>query len=90
MVNRDCKVSHNAFCYICGNFVIKKHQRNITDFIKKVYFAYFGIEIKNQDKSWVPHKVCYVCVEDLRKWSKKEKIAFKFAVPMVWREQKIT
>ena len=33
-----------------------------------------------------PHKVCYVCVEDLRKWSKKEKQAFRFAIPMIWRE----
>lgn len=90
MANRGCKNSPNSitFCYICGDFVVKKHQRNITDFVKKVYFAYFGVEIGNQDKCWVPHKVCYVCVEDLRKWYKKEKKAFKFAVPMVWREQK--
>lgn len=86
MSNRGCKNSADSFCYICGEFVIKKHQRNITDFVQKVYFSYFGIKLGDQDKSWAPHKVCYVCVEDLRKWSKKEKKAFKFAVPMVWRE----
>lgn len=88
MCNRGCKNCPNSFCYICGEFVVKKHQRNITDFVKKVYFAYFGVKIGDQEKHWAPHKVCYVCVEDLRKWSKKEKKAFRFAVPMVWREQK--
>lgn len=86
MSTRGCKNSANSFCYICGEFVIKKHQRNITDFVKKVYLAYFGTRLDDQDKSWAPHKVCYVCVEDLRKWSKKEKKTFKFAIPMIWRE----
>lgn len=86
MSTRGCKNSANSFCYICGEFVIKKHQRNITDFVKKVYLAYFGTRLGDQDKSWAPHKVCYVCVEDLRKWSKKEKKTFKFAIPMIWRE----
>ena len=56
--------------------------------MKKVYFAYFGLEISNQDKCWVPRIVCYICVEILRKWYKKENEALKFAVSMVWRKQK--
>lgn len=88
MSNRGCKNSADSFCYICGEFVIKKHQRNITDFVKKVYLSYFGTKLGDQEKSWAPHKVCYVCVEDLRKWSKKERKTFKFAVPMIWREPK--
>ena len=67
--------------------MIYKHQQNITDFIDKVYFAYFGIQLGDQDKCWAPHKVCYVCVEDLRKWSKGLKRGFRFGNPMVWREQ---
>jgi uncharacterized protein (DUF2237 family) len=66
----------------------KKRQRNITGFIRKVYYAYFGVKLGDQDKSWAPHKVCYVCVEDLRKWSKGKKKAFRFGVPMIWREPK--
>ena len=84
MANRGCKNSPNTFCYACGDFVVKKLQRNIIDFVKKIYFAYFGVEIGNQDKCWVPHKVCYVCVENFRKWYKKEKKTFKFEGPMVW------
>jgi hypothetical protein len=49
--------------------MIKKHQRNITNFIRKMYYAYFGVKLEDQDKSWAPHSACYVCVEDLRKWS---------------------
>jgi len=86
MKNRICKNSADSFCYICREFIIKKHQRNITKFVKGVYLAYFVTIIRDQDKSWALHKVCYICVEDLRKWSKKEKTAFRFAIPMIWRE----
>jgi hypothetical protein len=61
----------NCFCYICvcGEFMIITHQRNI----RKVYYAYFGVKLGDQDKSWTPHKVCQVCVEGLRKWSNGKK-----------------
>jgi hypothetical protein len=68
--------------------MIKKHQRNIAGFIRKVYYAYFGVKLGDQDKSRAPHKVRYVCVEDLRKWSKGKKKAFRFGVPVIWREPK--
>jgi hypothetical protein len=68
--------------------MIKKHQRNITDFIRKVYYAYFGVKLRDQDKSLAPHKVCYVCVVDLRKRSKGKNKAFRFGVPVIWTEPK--
>ncbi|GFV68943.1 uncharacterized protein TNCV_2954081 [Trichonephila clavipes] len=34
----------------------------------KVYFAYFGIKLGDQDKLWAPQVVCSVCVEELRQW----------------------
>jgi hypothetical protein len=68
--------------------VIKNLQRNITGFIRIVYCAYFDVKLGDEHKSWAPHKVCYVCVEDLRKWSKGEKKAFRFGVPMIRRELK--
>jgi hypothetical protein len=68
--------------------MIKKHQRNITSFIRKVYCACFGVKLGDQDKSWAPHKVCYVCVENLKKLSKGKKKAFRFGIPMTWKEQK--
>jgi hypothetical protein len=44
------------------------------------------VKLGDQVKSWAPHKVRYVCVEDLRKWSKGKRKAFMFGVPMIWRE----
>ena len=87
IMNRGCKNNANSFCYICGKFVVKKYQRNITEFVKMVYLTYFGTSLGDQDKSWAPHKVCYVCVENLRKWSKKkDKQTFRLAILMIWRE----
>ncbi|GFX68536.1 uncharacterized protein TNCV_2432431 [Trichonephila clavipes] len=56
--------------------------------LKKVYLAYFGIKLGDQDKFWAPHVVCSVCVEELRQWFKGKKKSFRFAVPMIWREPK--
>lgn len=85
---RKCVNSPDSFCYICGEYTVLKQQLNITDFVKKVYFAYFGLKLGDEDKVWAPHKVCKRCVEDLRNWFKGKKKAFRFGIPMVWREQK--
>ncbi|GFV38650.1 uncharacterized protein TNCV_4412041 [Trichonephila clavipes] len=68
MATRGCVNSPNCFCYICGSYTVTKQQRNISNFVQKVYFAYFGIKLGDQDKSWAPHVVCSVCVEELRQW----------------------
>jgi hypothetical protein len=90
MSSRGCVNSPNCFCYICGEFMIKKHQRNIKGFIIKLYYTYFGVKMGYQDKSCAPHKVCYVCVEDLRNWSKLKQTqnACRFGVPLIWKEPK--
>ncbi|GBP30587.1 hypothetical protein EVAR_76129_1 [Eumeta japonica] len=62
-----------CFCYICGEYTVKSQQRNISDFVKKVYFAYFHLILGDQDKPWAPHKVCRRCEEDLRLWFKHVK-----------------
>lgn len=66
--------------------MVERQKRNITSFVQQVYLAYFGVKIEDRDKTWAPHYVCYTCVEELRRWSKGEQEAFKFEVPMVWRE----
>ncbi|XP_073532722.1 uncharacterized protein [Phyllobates terribilis] len=85
---RSCLNDPDSFCYICGEYTLPKHRRNITDFVKKVYLAYFGVMLGDQDKFWAPHIVCKACIELLRKWSRGQRKSFKFGVPMVWREQK--
>ena len=51
-----------------------------------MYFAYFGVKIGDQDKSWAPHRVCLGYVEGLRMWSKGKVKSFCFGVRMIWRE----
>ncbi|GFU89569.1 uncharacterized protein TNCV_4538911 [Trichonephila clavipes] len=68
MATRGCVNSPTCFCYICGSYTVKKQQRNISNLVQKVYFAYFGIKLGDQDKLWAPQVVCSVCVEELRQW----------------------
>lgn len=53
------------FCYICGGFVIRRHQGN-TVFVKN--------SILEWESAMPAHNVCYICVEDLSNWSKIEKM----------------
>jgi hypothetical protein len=47
----------------------------------KVNYACFGVKLGDQDKSSAPHKVWYVCVEGLRKWSKRKKYSIQIWCP---------
>ncbi|CAJ0962494.1 unnamed protein product [Ranitomeya imitator] len=84
--NRTVPNDPNIFCYICGNFTVKTQRRNITDFVKRVYFAFFKVKLGDQDKHWASHKVCKTCIESLRSWSQGKNAKLQFGVPMVWRE----
>ena len=87
-LRRSCCNDPDSFCYICGEYILKEHKRSITDFVRKVYRAYFGVKLGDQDNPWAPHVVCKSCVEHLRMWTKGKTKSFRFGVPMVWREQK--
>jgi hypothetical protein len=43
-----CELS-KLFFYICGEFMIQKLQLNIMNLIGKVYYAYFGVKLGDQD-----------------------------------------
>ena len=77
----------DSFCYICGEYTFDKQKKNITDFVKKAYLAYFGERVGDKDKLWLPYIVCKTCVELLRSWTKGGRY-LKFGIPMVWREPK--
>lgn len=82
----SCVNNPDHFCYVCGKFCHEKQRRNINDFVKEVYQAYFGKKLGQQDKYWVPHKVCKTCVESLRYWSQGGRKGLPFGVPMTWNE----
>ena len=85
---RKCKNDPDLFCYICGEITASKYRRKLTDRIKKLYLAYFGCAVGDQDKNWAPHVCCLDCCNRLNKWFAGGKPTLSFAVPMVWREQK--
>ena len=58
---RSCVNDPDIFCYICGEYMKKKHCFNVRDFTKRAYEAYFGMKLEDQDKQWAPHKVCKNC-----------------------------
>ena len=64
--SRTCVNDANAFCYTYGQFIIKGNCMEIGDFSKKAYFAYFKVQLGDQDKPWAPHYVCNTCKEHIR------------------------
>ncbi|XP_076804583.1 uncharacterized protein LOC143448650 [Clavelina lepadiformis] len=85
---RKCKNDPDRFCYICGKVTLRSRQAKITQFVKKAYYAYFGVKLGDQDKAFAPHICCKACVENLRLWSLKKIKSLPFGIPMVWREGK--
>lgn len=62
----------HAFCCLCSDFVIKKRQNKI-DFFMKNLRCIFGVDIDNEENTYVPQ----VCNEDIRQMYTIEKKAFK-------------
>lgn len=52
----------------------------------KIYYAYFGCKVGDQDKQWAPHMVCITCASNLTSWFSGKIKSMPFAVPMIWRE----
>ena len=56
MTLRGCVNSSESFCYICGEFVVKKQHRNITEFVC-VDLKVISMILRQQAKHW-NQKVC--------------------------------
>jgi hypothetical protein len=77
----------DIFCYICGEYTLKASTEPISDLVKRAYVGYPGVKLGDQDKPWA-HIVCKTCTDRLRQWTNGKRRCLKFAVPVVWREQK--
>lgn len=82
---RDCRNHPNTFCYVCGEYTLKSQKRTITTDLCKIYGAYFGCPLADQDKTWAPHIICSACSNGLRDWLNRRKPSMPFAIPMIWR-----
>ncbi|EFA13536.1 hypothetical protein TcasGA2_TC005054 [Tribolium castaneum] len=85
---RSCLNNPNSFCYVCGEYTLKKFRKPISEFVQNAYFAYFNLEIKDIDKTWTPNNVCKMCTEHLRQWINGQRSHLKCSVPMIWKEPK--
>ena len=65
MSARQCKIDTNRFCYIYGELTFAKEKCSITNYIMKVYKAYFDCYLRDQDKSWASQVCCFTCVKTL-------------------------
>ena len=83
---RKCTSHPDTFCYVCGCFTTVDQKKRITSEIKKIYYAYFGCKLGDQDKLWAPRIICNTCSTSLRKWFSRKIKSMPFAVPMIWRE----
>ena len=84
---RQCRNHPDVFCYICGEYMLAKYRVNVIDFTKRAHKAYFAIKLRDQDKSWTPHKDCKQCTETMCRWIQGKATFMRFGVSMVlWRE----
>ena len=47
---RKCSDDPNSFGYICGEFTFQTQKRAIDVTLRNLYFAYFGMQLGDQDK----------------------------------------
>lgn len=68
MASRQCKQDVDSFCFICGEFIkVRSKKFSLATNLKlcEAYKAYFKLQIRNQDKQWVPHFACANCKSTL-------------------------
>ena len=73
---------------MCRKLTLPSFQAKITQFVKRAYYAYFGIKLGDQDRAFAPHLCCKTCVESLTLWNVRKIKNLFVSIPMVWREGK--
>jgi hypothetical protein len=63
-----------------------KHKITTNSKFSCSYKKYFGLDILNQNKPWVPHVVCGSCRSTLEACVRGEKRKMAFGIPRLWRE----
>ena len=56
--------------------------------IKKMYMIYIGCPLGNQDKTWLPYKICKKYCLGLHEWPNKRSYFMPLAVLIIWRDPK--
>ena len=56
------KMREAPFCYVCGEFTVKKKQRTVNEHIRKLYATYYDTKINVA--TWTPQYCCTSCYEE--------------------------
>ena len=68
----------DSFCYICRGFTIPSQRAKISAFVKQAYFAYFQLNLVDQDKPHEPsqsvHALCREFMDVDQKNTRKVRI----------------
>ena len=80
----QCKNNPDLFCFICGKYIINIVKK-ITPVIRAAYKHYFQLEL-NEEKPWMPKKICPNCNFKLSKWYDGENVYLSFGAPMIRKE----
>lgn len=56
-----CNKSCDGFCYVCGDLVVRKNRKALSENLQSIYKSCFGIDVAHQDTHWVPHTICNSC-----------------------------
>lgn len=83
-----CNICPDDFCYVCGAYSLVQGKKRIVKAHKNAYLSYFGFDMCNQNKYWVPHSICKDCHLGLLKWMNDCGDGLNFVQPMCWREPK--
>ena len=79
----------DSLCYVCGTFISAKSARLTIvegNLFCAAFYAYFGVQVGDQDKAWEPHVVCGNFRSTLEAWYRGESRRMKFGVQRLWRE----
>lgn len=85
-IRNPCRNHINKFCSVCGDYIIGKNARNLTDITRGAYRQYFGFTLDSQNRWYIPTVICLGCRLILTKWSNGLQEYFPFSIPMQWRE----
>ena len=66
-----CKRDPDSFCYVSGTFISAKSVKHTIvegNLFCEAFYAFFGVQVGDHVKAWVPHVVFGNCRSTLEAW----------------------
>lgn len=56
-----CLNDPNNFCYICGEYILRKYKTVFLNTLQRKYEEHFGVAAENLEEPWTPSYICKSC-----------------------------